>query len=278
VEGNYGNGTGNEDLEVANSYLICARLEANGIPATFNIVGKMIEDRGPDFVQHMLDSRSEIAPHGYVHDLNERHGGDRVYAGHYGPLENKIQIDEGIRAIERGLSTKVKGYRLPYGHFNEYSYDAIEEAGLHWTSHVGIEFGTQPFQIGLGEKMYNLIEIPLDSQTFDWPIWMADEKYNRSFVDVVKAFCKSRRIPFSRTPEGAVAIWRQRMSEAVENQSVFTLLCHPINLAIHNAVWKDPLEQFLYPVIDLLGQMNRTLATWVCTCEQMAAFYRQVSL
>ena len=75
VEGNYGNGTGSEDLEIANYDRICAQLENNGIPATFNIVGKMIEDRGPDFVYRMLRSGSEIAPHGYVHDLNKRHGG-----------------------------------------------------------------------------------------------------------------------------------------------------------------------------------------------------------
>jgi peptidoglycan/xylan/chitin deacetylase (PgdA/CDA1 family) len=278
VEGNHGNGTGNEDLEVANYDLICTRLEANGIPATFNIVGKMIEDRGPEFVRRMLDSGSEIAPHGYVHDLNKRHGGDRVYAGHYGPVENEMQINDGIRSIEKNLSTMVEGYRLPYGHFNEFSYDAIEKAGLKWTSHLGIDFGTQPFQIGLGDKIYNLVEIPLDNQTFDWPIWMADEKYNKSFVDAARSYCESRNIPFSRSPEGGVTVWRQRMSEAIENQTVFTLLCHPINLAVHNAAWKNPLEYFLFPVIDLLGELNRTSTAWVCTCAQMAAFYRQVSL
>jgi peptidoglycan/xylan/chitin deacetylase (PgdA/CDA1 family) len=278
VEGNHGNGTGSEDLEVANYDLICSRLEANGIPATFNIVGKMIEDRGPDFARRMLHSGSEIAPHGYVHDLNQRHGGDRVYAGHYGPVENELQINDGIRAIEMGLSSKVKGYRLPYGHFNEYSYEAIEKAGLQWTSHVGIDFGTQPFQFGLGDEIYNLVEIPLDNQTFDWPIWMADEKNNQSFVEAARAYCESRNIPFLRNPEGGVAIWHQRMSEAIENESVFTLLCHPINLAVHHAARKNPLECFLFPVIDMLGELNRTRAAWVCTCAQMAAFYRQASL
>ena len=284
VEGNYGNGTGSEDLEVSNYERICARLENNGIPATFNIVGKMIEDRGPDFVRRMLDSGSEIAPHGYVHDLNKRHGGDMVYAGHYGPDENKLQVNDGIQAIEKEFPDTVKGYRLPYGHFNEYSYDAIEEAGLKWTSHVGVEdlinpgngYGTQPFQIGLGEKVYKLVEIPLDSQTFDWSIWMADEKTDKSFVDAVRAYCQSRNIPFERTPECGLAIWRHRMAEAIENQSVFTLLCHPINLVVKNPVWGDPLEQFLFPAIDLLGELNRSKKAWVCTCGQMAEFYDNV--
>jgi peptidoglycan/xylan/chitin deacetylase (PgdA/CDA1 family) len=284
VEGHYGNGKGSEDKEIANYDRICTRLEDNGIPATFNIVGKMIEDRGPDFVRRILNTGSEIAPHGYVHDLNKRHGGDKVYAGHYGPLENNMQVKDGIQAIEKFFPNTVRGYRLPYGHFNEYSYDAIEGAELLWTSHVGIEdlihpengYGSQPFQIGLGDKIYNLVEIPLDSQTFDWSIWMADEKTDKSFVDAVRAYCQSRDIPFTRTPGCGLAIWQRRMAEAVENHSVFTLLCHPINLAVENAVWGDALEQFLFPVIDLLGELNRANKAWVCTCSQMAEFYRKV--
>ncbi len=285
VEGNYGNGTGSIDLEISNYERICTRLETNNIPATFNIVGKMIEDHGPDFAQHILDAGSEIAPHGYVHDLNKQYGGDKVYAGHYGPDVNNKQIKDGILALEKYFPGSVKGYRLPYGHFNEYSYNAIEQASLQWASHVGIDdfinpgngFGSQPFQIGLGNKMYDIVEIPLDSQTFDWPIWMADKNINRPFVDAVKAYCQSRGIPFIRTPKGGVAIWRQRMKEAVESNSVFTLLCHPVNLAVSNVVWENPLEKFLFPVIDLLGELNRTKKAWVCTCGQMADFYRQAN-
>lgn len=282
VEGNYGNGIGSIDLEISNYERICTRLEANGIPATFNIVGKMIEDYGANFAQRMLNGGSEIAPHGYVHDLNKQYGGDKVYAGHYGQAENLMQINKGIQCIEKHFSEMVNGYRLPYGHFNEYSYDAIEGAKLKWASHVGIDdfihpnngFGSQPFQIGLGDKRYSIVEIPLDSQTFDWPIWIADENANKQFVDAVRSYCQSRGIPFVRTPEGGVAIWQQRMAEAVEDQSVFTLLCHPINLAVKNAAWGDPLEHFLFPVIDLLGELNRTKKAWVCTCGQMTDFYR----
>ncbi len=283
VEGDYGNGTGITSLEISNYYRICSRLEANGISATFNVVGKMMEDYGFEFIQRMLDSGSEIAPHGYIHDLNKKYGGNKVYAGHYGSYENKVQIDDGVHAIEKHFLGEVRGYRLPYGHFNEYSYDAIESAKLNWTSHLGIDdfinpgngFGTQPFQIGLGNKMYNIVEIPLDSQTFDWPIWIANEKANKLFVDAVKNYCHIRDIPFIRSPKGGVVIWRQRMLDAIKNNSVFTFLCHPINLAVKNSAWGDPLEEFLFPVIDLLGHLNRTKKAWVCTCNQMADFYKK---
>jgi len=285
VEGNYGNGTGDENLEISNYDRICSRLGANGIPATFNVVGQMVEAYGAGFVKRMLDTGSEIAPHGYVHDLNKFYGGDKVYAGHYGPVENGMQISRGIEAIENHFPDEVRGYRLPYGHFNEYTYDAIENAGLAWASNVGIDdfihpsqgFGTQPFQFGLGDKVYDIVEIPLDSQTFDWAIWMADESANRQFTEAVKAYCVSRGIPFVRTPEGAVRIWRQRAAEAVENNSVFTFLCHPINLATRHFASGDPLDEFLLPVIDLLGELHRTKKAWVCTCGEMAGFYRKVT-
>ena len=133
------------------------------------------------------------------------------------------------------------------------------------------------YAFGLGDRIYDIVEIPLDSQTYDWSIWIADENSNRSFVDAVRAYCQSRNIPFVRTPEGGVTIWRQRMLEAIENQSVFTLLCHPINLVVFENAWGNPLEQFLLPIIDILGELNRTKQAWVCTCAQMAQFYRQVT-
>ncbi len=282
VEGNYGNGTGDVQLEIANYYRICDRLKAANIKATFNIVAKMLEDYGPEFAEQMLDAGSEIAPHGYVHDLNKLYGGDKVYAGHYGPEENKRQIDDAVRIFERFFPGAVRGFRLPYGHFNEYSYDAIEQAGLKWTSNLGIEdflhpgngYGSQPFRFGLGEKIYDLTEIPLDSQTYDWAIWMADEKANRTFVDSARIYCESRGIHFERTPKGGAAIWKERMLETVENQRVFTLLCHPVNLAVKDDRWGDPVEEFLFPSIDLLGTLHRNRKVWVCTCSEMENFYR----
>ena len=87
VEGNYGNGIGDLAREIDNYQRICAALIHNEIPATFNVVGKMAQEHGPDFVNWMLDAGCEVACHGYVHDMNTRYRGDKVYAGHYGPTE-----------------------------------------------------------------------------------------------------------------------------------------------------------------------------------------------
>jgi peptidoglycan/xylan/chitin deacetylase (PgdA/CDA1 family) len=282
VEGTYGNGVGDMAREVANYRRICARLQAAGITATFSIVARMAEEQGPAFVRWILDAGCEVASHGTVHELNQLYGGDRIYAGHYGPAENRRQVADSIAVFDRISKGCVRGFRFPYGHFNEFSYDAIEAAGLAWASHVGIDdfivpgqgFGGAPFQIQLADKRYPIVEIPLDTQTYDWPIWMADEVANSALVRAVGAYCRSRSLPFIRTPAGSLRIWNQRVREAVDAHTVFTLLCHPINLAVASDRWGDPVEEFIVPVIDRLGELNRTRAAWVCTCAQMADFYR----
>lgn len=283
VEGTYGNGGGDMARELDNYARICDRLHVNGIPATFNVVGRMAEDHGPGFVERMWDAGCEVASHGYVHDLNRRHGGTDVYAGHYGPEENLRQVRDGIAAIDAIRPGRARGFRLPYGHFNEHTYDAFEAAGLLWSSNVGIDdflipgngYGPAPFRMQLGDKLYPIVEIPLDSQTYDWSIWIADEAANAPFVESVARYCQWRCIPFVRTPRGAVDIWERRMRDAIESRTCFTLLCHPINLAVSDPRWDDPLDEFLLPVIDRLGALHRDAQAWVCTCGDLADFYRQ---
>ncbi len=283
VEGTYSNGTGDMALEVANYRRICARLKAAGIPATFNIVGQMAEEQGPGFVRWILDAGCEVAAHGYVHDMNRRYDAAKAYAGHYGPQENTAQIRDALLVFERIQKGVVRGVRMPYAHFNEYTYDAIAGAGMCWASNLGIDdwvepangFGGAPCRIRLGDKEYDLVEIPLDTQTFDWPIWIAEEPANGVFVEAVRVYCRRRGISFERTPAGGVAVWRQRMLDAIVSRSVFTLLCHPINLAVLSDRWSDPVEEFLFPVIDLLAGHSNRREAWVCTCGQMADFYRR---
>lgn len=284
VEGNYGNGAGDIRREIENYYRICDYLAARQVTATFNVVGMMADEWGPAFVEAMWDAGCEVAPHGYVHDMNKRYGGDDVYAGHYGAHENLQQVRDGIMAIEAIRPGSVRGFRLPYGHFNEFTYDAFAACNLLWTSNVGIDdfivpgqgYGAAPFQFQLGKKRYPLIEIPLDSQTYDWSIWIADDIANAPFVDAVRRYCLMRGIPFERTPGGGVGIWRQRIADTIANGEVFPLLCHPINLAVTDPRWGDPVEEFLFPVIDHLAAIQREGRAWVCTCAEIAEYYLKV--
>jgi peptidoglycan/xylan/chitin deacetylase (PgdA/CDA1 family) len=281
VEGNCGNGNGDVAAEMENYARICKHLKEAGIAATFNVVGQMVEENGPGFIRWMRDARCEIASHGYNHDLNKRYGGNRVYMGHYGKKENEEQILESVRVLRDRCGLSVRGVRVPYGHFNEHTYTAIETAGLSWASNVGIDdfivpgqgFGGGPFRFGLGGTRYPVVEIPIDTQTYDWAVWIASEKTNAPFVAAVKGYCRAREIPFVRSPRGAAAIWRRRIMDAVEKEVVFTFICHPINLTIRSADWGDPVEEFLFPVIDTLADLHHSEKAWVCTCGQLARFY-----
>jgi peptidoglycan/xylan/chitin deacetylase (PgdA/CDA1 family) len=289
VEGTYGNAAGELEAEVRNYAPICRKLQEDRVPATFNVVGQMAEEHGAEFLGEMLEAGCEVASHGYVHDLDKRYGGELRYAGHFGSKENHRQVRDGVRALEKSARRfgrcKVRGIRLPYGHFNEYSYEAIADAGLIWASNVGSDdflvpgqgFGSQPFQIGLGDEKYPIVEIPLDSQTYDWSIWIADPGSNAEFLKAVQTYCASRGLAWERTPRLGFQVWKKRIEEAVKEAGVFTLLCHPINLTVRRPQWGDPLEEFLFPVVELLGELARQKRIWPCTCAQMADFYRRTS-
>lgn len=280
-EGNYGNGSGSQAKEVENYNRICARLKENNISGSFYVVGQFAEDDGPGFVEVMLDSGSEVAPHGYAHDLNKIYGGDYVYAGHYGKKENLAQIRDGIAAINKIRNTECKGFRLPYGHFNEFSYEAMAECGIKYTSHLGKDdfivpgqgYGPQPFTMQLGDTVYPIVEIPLDSQTYDWSIWIADGDANKPFVDAVAVYCKSKNLSYERTPKFGIEIWHQRIKDAVADEAVCVLLCHPTNLAVENEAWGDPIDEFMLPVIDIVGKLHKEGKVWACTGAEMAEFY-----
>lgn len=283
VEGNYGNGAGDQEKEMANYKRICDCHKKNNIPGSFFVVGKFAEEKGTDFVEVMLDAGCDVNPHGYVHDMNKLYGGDYIYAGHYGKKENFEQVSFGVDAINKIKPKIAKGFRLPYGHFNEYSYDALEECNLKFASHVGMDdflvpglgFGSQPFTMQLGDKAYPIVEIPLDSQTYDWAIWIAEEDSNAPFVNSVKKYCESKNMGFERTPSFGVKVWRRRIEDCIQNQGVFTALCHPINLTVQNDKWGDPVDEFMIPVIDMVGELSRSGKVWACTCSQMADFYQE---
>jgi hypothetical protein len=74
-----------------------------------------------------------------------------------------------------------------------------------------------------------------------------------------------------------VRIWEQLIEDTVESGGIFTFLCHPINLTVLSENWGDPVDEFLFPVIDMLAKARDLRKTWVCTCSQLADFHRRVS-
>ena len=278
-EGTYGNGAGDMAVEIANYFRICEQLEKLRLKATFHVVGLMAQERGPDFVRRIHTAGSEVASHGHWHDLFRF--GKYPCHGHYGPDENLQSMKQSKDTLQQIIRAEIRGVRIPYGHFNEHTYDAIAAAGYAWTSNVAGEnildpsqgYGPAPFMPVLGGKAYPFVEIPLDADTYDWALWMADEN-NPSFIRRVHLYAEQRKIPLARTPAGAAAVWAQRIRETVEGNSVFTLLCHPINLAVASEKWRDPVAEFLFPVFAELARRQDAGQLWVPTCSEIADYFR----
>jgi peptidoglycan/xylan/chitin deacetylase (PgdA/CDA1 family) len=275
VEGTYGNGQGDMAVEVENYFRICERLADLGLKATFHVVGRMAEEQGPEFVRAMDECGSEVASHGQWHDIAIDAG--YPFHGQYGIEVNRESIHRSCGVLSDIIGSPVNGIRLPYGHLNEHSYEAIEEEGLAWASNVAIEdyqnselgYGCAPFRPVINGRPYGFVEIPLDSQTYDWSIWIADEN-NAAFIERVKLFADREGIALERTPSGAVTIWQAQIAKAIRNRSCFTLLCHPINLAVMSEHWGDPVEEFLFPIFDILAARQRAGEISVPTCGEMA--------
>jgi len=285
VEGCYGNGTGSEAEEIANYFTLTAAHARHGVKATYNVVGKMAEDHGGDFVAAMMDSGAEVATHGYLHDMQGIPG--RVYHGHYGRDAVKRDIEMGVRALEKIPGLTVNGCRLPYGHFNNYCYDLFEEFGFRWTSNTGIldidnyedgpRFCSNPSRVRVAGKLYPLVEIPLDGTTYDWAILVADED-NPDYVASVHAFVRQRGLAgFTRTPEGAAMIWKELIRTAVEKEIVFTLLCHPINLTVDKGWAASALEDFLIEVVRHAAALQEAGTIWCPNCSELADYYWEQS-
>jgi len=282
VEGRYGNSAEDMDQEIRNYDRIGPRMAELGIKGTFNIVGQMARDRGPAFVRTLDECGCEIASHGFYHELQLGEKDPYSYHGHYGLAENLESLSRSIEVLSGMTGKPIAGVRLPYAHLNEYSYEAIERLGLSWASNFGIDdmldpsqgFGPAPFRPALGERVFDFVEIPLDTQTYDWAIWIADEN-NPSFIERVRRYAASKQVDLNRTPAGAVEIWRARIRDAMERSSCMTLLCHPINLTARSDRWGDAVDEFLFPIFEELAALQKDKRVWVPLCREMAEFYRQ---
>ena len=275
VEGDYGNGSGDVRTEIKNYFTMTKVHENATVSATYNIVGKMAEDHGSDFVKAIAASGAEIASHGYRHDMQGKE--PYVYHGHFDYDAVRSDIEKSVEVLTRISGIPVKGCRLPYGHFNNFCYDAFESAWLSWASNATIQsnrLGSSPGYAELSGKRYNIVEIPMDGTSYDWPLLIADEN-NQGFLDAVHRFAAENTIVgFDRTPHGAFLVWKRLIDMAIEHNIVFTLLCHPINLAVQNAAWDiDALNGFLLPIIRYAGELQQDKRIWTPTCSQLVDFY-----
>lgn len=199
------------------------------IQSTFNIVGKFAKQNSA-VIENLDNSNQDIAGHGYSH----------VYLDHLPVTEQEKEIKKTISVIKKIIGREIKGWRSPYGTFDKNTYTLLEKFNFEWGSNWGRSlWGDIPFRPIIGNRLFNIVEIPFDDNHFDAKV------YNKYYIK----------------PSQVELLYRNQIEEAIENNSLFVILNHPIVLA-------DDKKRI--DVIKNLVKFCKSKAIWVASCSQIA--------
>jgi hypothetical protein len=98
----------------------------HGMPATFFIVGKILEEAPEEFHRLLDDPLFEVASHSYSHKLFRDHP---ICGPAASPEEIREEVHRGVEAVERVFGRRLRGFRPGCG-FTDGLRGAPELAGL----------------------------------------------------------------------------------------------------------------------------------------------------
>lgn len=140
-----GNSVGNYGPNCAVSRIM-EILENHGLPATFFVPAKVMEDHPDLFVE--MDKRGfEIGHHGYHH---ERYV-DLV------PREQKKIIEKSQNIFQRIIGKKAVGYRTPSGDWSRETAEILYQMGFSYSS--SMRGDDRPYRTVINGKMTDFIEM-----------------------------------------------------------------------------------------------------------------------
>lgn len=84
----------------------------HGMPATFFIVGRVLEETPEEFRRLLDDPLFEVASHGYAHRVLMDHP---ICGPAAGPDEIREEVERGIESIERVFRRRCRGFRTACG-------------------------------------------------------------------------------------------------------------------------------------------------------------------
>ena len=146
---------------------------------TFPVVASVARQK-PELLKKIIDSKSEIAIHGYKHVPLPF-------------LSNENQSRDFRRAIEeyKRLGIPIQGFRAPYNMYNEYTKKIIDELGFLWDAGIGFSPENRErremFRVQIDGRDSKFICIPLSGWSDDRMV----EKYNYSIDEMVKVLKKT---------------------------------------------------------------------------------------
>ena len=203
------------------------------ISQTFFVPGWCIE-RYREAVDRLLESGHEVALHGYLHERpNELSASDELH-----------WLERGIRAFERHIGDKPRGWRAPSFAFSKHSLRYLIDAGFSYDSSL---MGDDVPYLLRHEAGGDLIELPTQWSLDDWPHYMHSRDFNYA-------------MPIS-APQRALEVYRSEFDAAWDYGGLWVSVWHPFlsgRLARVKAI------------IELIEYMRDKGRVWFATTQAIA--------
>lgn len=175
-------------------------LKKHELPATCFIPGEVV-DRYSDQCKMVRDAGLEIGHHGYTHKSPHT----------FSEKEEIEDMEKGLEALNRVLGVIPKGYRAPWLHQSERTYQLLADYGFEYdSSECGQE---SPYY--LNTKGKKLLEIPSKYELIDTPLFLN--------------FAVSGFPPFPVDPEAIEKIWKAEFTGMYESDEdlYYVHVVHP---------------------------------------------------
>jgi peptidoglycan-N-acetylglucosamine deacetylase len=139
--------------------------KALNIQQTFFVPGWVI-DRYPATVDLILEHGHEVGLHGYMHERSNE----------LSPEQEAEVLERALQTYVKRVGTRPKGWRAPAFAFSDKSIDLLINAGFDYDSSL---MGSDlPYL--LKGATGNLVELPTEWTSDDWPQYMHNQDFNFS--------------------------------------------------------------------------------------------------
>ncbi len=232
-------------------------LENYGIPGTFGIIGKYIEEDARPH-QNILDAGHEIMNHTYRHPNNEVWGENRFF-NQLSLAEQREEIEGFERVAKKFLNYQAVGFRTP--HFGDLHappiYRVLDEKGYVYSSSLVFtraKSGGRPFH----PSPHKLGETSGDAhRALELPTAACPEHFYASLDGV---HCKRQAHPAHASPTAFRSILEKAVRQAQAHNALLVFDFGPQDVGGWRP-WRDVLEW-------ISGE-----DVWVCALRDAAAWW-----
>lgn len=204
---------------------------ALGLRLTFFVPGWVIENY-PAAIEQIQRNGHEIGLHGYMHERSNQ----------LTRQEEAAVLEKALRAYEKHVGGRPRGWRAPGFAFSANSLDLLVEAGFSYDSSLMGDDVPYVIQGASGQ----LLELPTDWTLDDWPHYMHNRDFNYT-------------MPIS-APAKAMEVFRAEFDAAYRYGAMWISVWHPF---LSGRLAK------LHAVVELVDYMRSKEGVWFARLEEI---------